>query len=103
FHIAPEVHAQRPPPARPESHHLVTRGPLVEGGAYLRVELGRKVEPRRLVHHRDLRRISSRTVSPSDTTTVSAVPRKRPVSMTPGIARIARSRAAGSAMGPTVQ
>src|SRR5206468_11526144 len=87
---------------RPEALHLVAGAPLVELGAYRRLEAVRQPE-RRLAAHGDLRRTSSRTELPSATTTVSAVPRNRPVSMTPGIARIACSRAAGSSMGPTAQ
>src|SRR4030095_13770914 len=84
---------------RPEALHLVAGAPLLELGAHRRCESGGQPEGR-VGAHGDLRRTSSRTESPSATTTVSAVPRNRPVSMTPGIARIARSRPAGAWVGP---
>ena len=59
--------------------------------------LGRDLRSGRLF---DGYRLSSRTSPGSPTRTTLAMPRKRPVSTTPGILQIADSRLAGSAMGP---
>src|SRR5262245_35083519 len=87
---------------RPEAFRSVAGAALLELGPHGRLEGGGAPEGGGGAHA-ELRRTISRMESPSATTTVSAVPRNRPVSMTPGIARIARSRPAGSSMGPTAQ